>query len=766
MNETHPFFARRMSRRQLVMLDAVAGVCAAFTFFTVTVHVEALAPWMRLALPLALGLPLALRRFWPLPVFCFTLVLAIFAALMGAAGLVYLAPAYALYIVALSDKLGAAVPSSAIAVVSLMTIVSVTVAGTPRDRAPDWLVHLDQPLLGIAALGGAWTIGRAVQERRSYAARDAERLAAQAVAEERLRIARELHDVVTHSVGLIAVKAGVANHVMATRPEEAHDALRVIETASRSALVEMRHLLGVLRSTAAPDRVPTPGLAGLEGLIRQARLAGVEVEFDLHIETGDGDRAGSVPQEAATRQETEVLRHAPATGPMEAASDGALGQLYAVSRGTARGQADACPGTATGQADTCAGSAVPGQAEVFSGGAVTEQAEALGEGTAQGRVEAARGEAASYGLEAQVTQTELTLGEAEVLQDGTVRGGVRASCGGVTQGDVETLQGGTVQGGMEALPDGTAQGSIEALRGGASRDGAAAMQRGMTRGGMERSGVEAVPGGAARGSTGALCGGLARDGVGAVPGDMTQGGAVALPGGAMPASTEAARGGVAQGGVEALRSNSARGSAGASPGDTAQRRPEALREGGRSLGDAVPRPGVMVSEGEAEAWGRLPDGVGLAVHRIVQEALTNVVKHAAPTRCSVVVALDGEEVRIEVVDDGPGRRTPAGGSGRRTPGDGPGRRMPGDGTGRRTSGDGSGWRTSADGPGLRTSGNGAGLRTSGNGAGQRVALGEGPGHGLIGMRERVMMYGGVFEAGNVPGRGFRVFAKLPYEEVS
>nr|WP_240973921.1 histidine kinase [Nonomuraea sp. FMUSA5-5] len=578
-----------------------------------------------------------------------------------------------------------------------MTIVSVTVAGTPRDRAPDWLVHLDQPLLGIAALGGAWTIGRAVQERRSYAARDAERLAAQAVAEERLRIARELHDVVTHSVGLIAVKAGVANHVMATRPEEAHDALRVIETASRSALVEMRHLLGVLRSTAAPDRVPTPGLAGLEGLIRQTRLAGVEVEFELHVESGDEGRVGSMPQEAATRQEAEVLRHASATGPIEVARDGALGQMYAVPGSTARGQVDACPGTAPGQADTCASGAVPGEVEVFSGDAVPERAEALREGMAQGRVAAARGEAASHGLEAQVTQTELTLREAEVLQGGTVRGGVRAPCGGVTQGGAETLQGGTVQGGVEAVPDGAARGSTEALRGGASREGVAAMRGGMAPGGMAR------------------------------------------------------------GGVEALRSGAARGSARALPGVTAQGRPEALREGGRSLGDAVSGAGVTGSEGEAEAWARLPDGVGLAVHRIVQEALTNVVKHAAPTRCSVVVALDAEEVRIEVVDDGPGRRTSAGGSGRRMAGDGAGRRMPGDG---------AGWRTSAEGPGWRTSADGAGWRTSGDGAGQRAAPGEGPGHGLIGMRERVMMYGGVFEAGSLPGRGFRVFAKLPYEEVS
>ncbi|WP_211370930.1 sensor histidine kinase [Nonomuraea turkmeniaca] len=100
---------------------------------------------------------------------------------------------------------------------------------------------------------------------------------------------------------------------------------------------------------------------------------------------------------------------------------------------------------------------------------------------------------------------------------------------------------------------------------------------------------------------------------------------------------------------------------------------------------------------------RLSEGVELAVYRIVQEALTNVVKHAAPARCRVSVVADGRDMRIEVIDDGPGRR---------------------------------------------------------------MLPAEGGGHGLIGMRERVMLYGGTFEAGRLPGRGFRVFARLPYGEGS
>ena len=286
MNESPSLFTARLSRRQLIGLDLLAGLGFCLMFLTAATSGWALPPWARLALLLGLGLPLAMRRVWPLPVFCLVLTVSIVVAVVLGVSSAYISPAYALYIVALADARGAWVPTSAIGALTLVTLVGMVVAGgVPQPAGPAWLTNLDQPLIGIAALGGAWTVGRAVRERRHYAARDAERLAGQAVTEERLRIARELHDVVAHSVGLIAVKAGVANHVMATRPEEAHDALRVIETASRSALVEMRHLLGVLRSDETPDRGPAPDLSGLPRLAEQARLA--VTELDLRLQQGE-----------------------------------------------------------------------------------------------------------------------------------------------------------------------------------------------------------------------------------------------------------------------------------------------------------------------------------------------------------------------------------------------------------------------------------------------------------------------------------------------
>ncbi|GAA3602719.1 hypothetical protein GCM10022419_103800 [Nonomuraea rosea] len=582
MDDTDLLFARHLSRHQLIMLDLVAGLGFVFVSFTATAGATALPPWVRIALPLALGFPLIVRRLWPMPVFCFTLAIAILAAMADAFGFAYLAPAYALYLVALSGRFGAMAPTSAIGAVSVFTIVGLTVAGTPREGVPDWLLHLDRPLLGIAALGGAWTIGRAVHERRLYAARDAERLAAQAVTEERLRIARELHDVVTHSVGLIAVKAGVANHVMATRPEEAHDALRVIETASRSALVEMRHLLGVLRSTNVPDLVPAPGLGGIEGLAQQARLAGVDVKLEVVVAPGPERGSGTSGAGERGQEHGPGLREEP---------DGSSGGNGGLGRG--RGGA---VGVRRGDS---------GDAGLGRGGAVGVR---RGDGT-----------------------------DADLGRIGAV---------GEWRGD-----------GSDAGPGSGGEGRHEYE--GKRRD--------------ERSG-----------------GG----------GDLRRG---------RGDEVEGSRGDGGDGGLGRLEQRGWNvGGYGGSEGSRQERGAAVWDRGGDA--PEVGRDGESGVEGREETSvkrdkmrARLPDGVELSIYRIVQEALTNVVKHAAPARCRVSVVADGREVRIEVVDDGPGRRT-----------------LPAVGTG----------------------------------------------HGLVGMRERVMMYGGVFEAGRLPGKGFRVLARLPYEEAA
>jgi len=318
--DRHPVFSRRLTSRELLALDAAGAVAYALLLGSIVAsHAgRAAAPgpplWARCLVMAAIALPLAARRRWPVAVFGVVLAASLVGLAAGMPGDSFVGAGLALYVVALTRPRRRWEPTLAIGLLSAAAALGAAVAGSPVAA---WSAA---PVAG-AVLGGAWTIGRAVAERRAYAVRSAAQLAGQAVAEERLRIARELHDVVAHSLGLIAVKAGVANHVLAARPEEAHDALRVIEATSRSALSEMRDLLGVLRTGPgqAPGRreagaeaslAPTPGVADLRGLADRAAQAGVRVDMELRgldrVPEGMGQSVYRIVQEALTN----VVRHA------------------------------------------------------------------------------------------------------------------------------------------------------------------------------------------------------------------------------------------------------------------------------------------------------------------------------------------------------------------------------------------------------------------------------------------------------------------------
>jgi signal transduction histidine kinase len=106
--------------------------------------------------------------------------------------------------------------------------------------------------------------------------------AAHAVTAERLRIARDLHDMVAHSIGIIAIQSGAARRVMDTQPDKTREALAAIETASQETLAGLRHMLGALRQARvgadAADRVPVTGLADVDRLAANAAEAGVQVQ--------------------------------------------------------------------------------------------------------------------------------------------------------------------------------------------------------------------------------------------------------------------------------------------------------------------------------------------------------------------------------------------------------------------------------------------------------------------------------------------------------
>jgi signal transduction histidine kinase len=169
-------------------------------------------------------------------------------------------------------------------------------------------------------------LGDAIQNRRAYVlaveerARQAEQTreeeARRRVDEERMRIARELHDVVAHGIAMINVQAGVAAHVIDQRPDDARAALVAIKQASGEALRELRATLGVLRGVGEPDAppAPSPSLGDLGALLATIRSAGLAVELVDDrpvgpVPAGIGLTAYRIIQESLTN----VVRHARAT---------------------------------------------------------------------------------------------------------------------------------------------------------------------------------------------------------------------------------------------------------------------------------------------------------------------------------------------------------------------------------------------------------------------------------------------------------------------
>ncbi|OLE29218.1 MAG: hypothetical protein AUG49_00185 [Catenulispora sp. 13_1_20CM_3_70_7] len=163
----------------------------------------------------------------------------------------------------------------------------------------------------------AWAVGFAIGQRRRYLhallRQERDRADRQAAA-ERLRIAREMHDVIAHSMSVIAVQAGFGQLVIDTRPDDARAALRVIETTGRETLEELRRMLGVLRDdTEQAGLAPAPGLADLPRLAEQTGRAGLRIELAV---TGQARPLPAGLEAAAYRivQEalTNVVKHAAA----------------------------------------------------------------------------------------------------------------------------------------------------------------------------------------------------------------------------------------------------------------------------------------------------------------------------------------------------------------------------------------------------------------------------------------------------------------------
>ncbi|MGZ7085762.1 MAG: sensor histidine kinase [Ilumatobacteraceae bacterium] len=236
------------------------------------------------ALAVPLTLPFAVHRRWPTAsLIC---VLAAFGTYAIASYAVY--PGVSLFamlfgIVLHSDR-RRSIMALLLCVAAMVTALAIQPTGVATSS--DWT----SSLLAIAV---AWLAGEnyrsrrarwaALEERAAMLENEREERDRRAVADERLRIARDLHDIVSHAMSVIAVQAATGHHLLDRDTEAARRALSNVETASRGALVEMRRMLGVLRDNddAPGSRTPAPSLSNLGQLIARVRDAGLGVSTSI-----------------------------------------------------------------------------------------------------------------------------------------------------------------------------------------------------------------------------------------------------------------------------------------------------------------------------------------------------------------------------------------------------------------------------------------------------------------------------------------------------
>src|SRR5262245_61804965 len=295
-----PPLTMRIRRAHWVALDYVLAAACALIIFTTLYHGAALArlpvtgwharDWLPPLLAVCLSIPVAIRR--REPVLALAVILAACAWVLVLRGELTRGPllplALVLYLVAATRSRRAALAALA-ASLALLAVQGVIFSLTGRGASN----AVGAGLVLIIC----WMIGYSVGQRRSYAARLQQQAMDNAITAERLRIARELHDVVAHSMTVVAVQAGFGEYVFDRQPGEARSALAAIQTVTREALADMQRMLGALRqagggtagdgaqlaATAAAQvapapMAPAPGLADLDRLVAGTAGAGVRVE--------------------------------------------------------------------------------------------------------------------------------------------------------------------------------------------------------------------------------------------------------------------------------------------------------------------------------------------------------------------------------------------------------------------------------------------------------------------------------------------------------
>jgi signal transduction histidine kinase len=303
------------------LVDATIAVgLSALSLITVASGAEAAGGSDPLSITLLLleTLPLIVRRRWPIPVLAVTLAATAAHALLVEGQIVNesLGALVALFTVA--ERYDRRV-SVAAALVAAATFAAVIFAkSTGSQIAVTGFLSTMLAVVVVLALGD-WSHTRrryaaAIEDNARLQEAEREERSRRALEDERERIARELHDIVTHHVSVIVIQAGAGLTALDRRPEQARGALEAIDRTSRAALTDMRRMFGIIGETttgAEEARAPLPGLARLGELIEEVRAAGLPVELSMDgaqrpLEAGVELAGYRIIQEALTN----ALKHA------------------------------------------------------------------------------------------------------------------------------------------------------------------------------------------------------------------------------------------------------------------------------------------------------------------------------------------------------------------------------------------------------------------------------------------------------------------------
>jgi signal transduction histidine kinase len=348
----------RLRRVPAPVVDALLAVAvAAVTAAAVRVAVEPHATppdAFAYLLAVSFGAVLPLRRRWPLGVFAASNALLFAYYTMGYPGMSPAIPlGVALYTAAAAGHLRWCLASTA-----FYMSAGALVLGVRKDIPALEVLTAFLPqaslMVALALLGDAVRSRRGwqaeVRERLARVEADRELEARRRVERERLRIARELHDVLAHTIAVVAVQAGVVADVLEESPAQARTALAAIRSASREAMAELKATVGVLRERNGDQapRAPSPGLGQLAGLLELAREAGLRVEsavageprplpalVDLTAYRIVQESLTNVGRHAGAATATVTIRYEPGAVVVEVDDDG---------RGPAPGPVDGQPG--------------------------------------------------------------------------------------------------------------------------------------------------------------------------------------------------------------------------------------------------------------------------------------------------------------------------------------------------------------------------------------------------------------------------------------